>query len=166
MSRTVRSTKRQLPTAPRIGLLLLTGLGAALYIFPIASTLAVRVIPSTSLVAVLSAALVVAGAALAVWARHCLGANWSGNVVVKQNHELIRTGPYRHVRHPIYTGILLMALGTALELGTVATLTGSVLLGVSFWWKLRMEETFMHEEFGDAYVIYRREVKALIPHVL
>ena len=68
--------------------------------------------------------MVAAGIAFAVWARHYLGRNWSGTVTVKQDHELIRSGPYRLVRHPIYTGLLLAILGTAVALRRVARLAG------------------------------------------
>ena len=104
-----------------------------------------------------------AGIAFAVWARQYLGRNWSGTVTVKQDHELIRTGPYRLVRHPIYTGLLLAILGTAVAFGewrgllAFALLTGSLLL------KLRVEERFMSESFPEPYARYRAEVPALIP---
>ena len=109
--------------------------------------------------------MLAAGIAFAVWARHYLGRNWSGTVTVKQDHELIRSGPYRLVRHPIYTGLLLAILGTAVAFGewrgllAFALLTGSLLL------KLRVEERFMGESFPNEYARYRAEVPALIPFV-
>jgi protein-S-isoprenylcysteine O-methyltransferase Ste14 len=111
-------------------------------------------------------ALTVAGCAMAVWARLILGTNWSGTVTVKQGHELIRRGPYQIVRHPIYSGGLLALLGTALACGEIGALAGVALAFIGWRAKARAEEAFMTQEFGDEYVRYRREVKALIPFVL
>ena len=71
------------------------------------------------------------GLAFAVWARVHLGRNWSGSVTVKEGHELIRTGPYAYVRHPIYTGLITAVLGTAIASGTVRALLGLVIIVVS-----------------------------------
>jgi protein-S-isoprenylcysteine O-methyltransferase Ste14 len=121
--------------------------------------------PST-LVSVLSVLLVVAGLATTFWARFTLGRNWSGAVVFKEDHELIERGPYAFVRHPIYTGILAMMLGTALyyaePLGFVLFVAGVV----AFYVKSRQEESLMTSHFPDEYPAYRRRTKALIPYVL
>jgi protein-S-isoprenylcysteine O-methyltransferase Ste14 len=121
--------------------------------------------PSTP-VSVLSVALVIAGLAFTVWARLTLGANWSGAVTFKQDHELVERGPYALVRHPIYTGLLAMMLGTAL---IYAEAFGLVLFGagvVVLFLKSRTEEQLMTSHFPDEYPSYRRRVKALIPYVL
>ena len=107
-----------------------------------------------------------AGAALAIWARIALGTNWSGLVTVKENHALITDGPYTWVRHPIYSGLLLALLGTALVQGKVVYLIVISLAAVALWVKLRTEERFMYETFGEEYRYYHQNVKALIPHVL
>jgi protein-S-isoprenylcysteine O-methyltransferase Ste14 len=91
------------------------------------------------------------GIAIAVWARNYLGRNWSGTVTVKQDHELIRTGPYRLVRHPIYSGLLLAILGTAVAFGEWRGLPAFGLLAGSLLLKLRMEERFMSESFPKEY---------------
>ena len=114
----------------------------------------------------LAAAVVLAGLAVALAARAALGSNWSGSVTFKEGHELIVKGPYRYVRHPIYSGLLLMSLGTALLLARVPAFVVTVVLFVSFWFKLRAEEQLMTEHFPDAYPAYRRRVKALIPYVV
>ncbi len=110
--------------------------------------------------------IVLVGLMLALWARFTLGRNWSSTVVVKQNHELVTSGPYAYVRHPIYTAFILMFLGSALWLGTLAALIGVVLVVVSCWIKLLQEETFMRAQFPEAYPAYERRVKRLIPFVL
>jgi protein-S-isoprenylcysteine O-methyltransferase Ste14 len=111
----------------------------------------------------LCAALVAAGLGFACWARAVLGANWSAAVVVKQGHELIRSGPYRYVRHPIYTGLLAALFGTALETGAWRGLIGFALIVVAIVYKYRTEEAFLSGKFGDDYVRYRAEVPALVP---
>ncbi|MGC1872731.1 MAG: isoprenylcysteine carboxylmethyltransferase family protein [Acidobacteriaceae bacterium] len=110
--------------------------------------------------------LMLLGFGFAVWARFVLGRNWSGIVTVKEDHTLITRGPYAWVRHPIYTGILLALLGTAVALGTVLNMVEVPVVALAFWLKMRTEERFMLETFGEQYTAYRRHVKALIPHVI
>lgn len=111
-------------------------------------------------------AILAAGLGFSVWARRRLGGNWSGTVTVKEDHELIRTGPYRWVRHPIYAGILAGFLGTAIALGEWRGLIAVALCLYAFLRKIRLEERWMAETFRDGYAAYRAEVKALIPFVL
>ncbi len=111
-------------------------------------------------------ALTLAGAGLGIWARFTIGRNWSAAVTIKEGHTLVREGPYRAVRHPIYSGLLLAMLGTAMGYGT---LTGWLSLPVAFvalWFKLRIEEGYMRAQFGEEYLAYQRGVKALVPGVL
>jgi protein-S-isoprenylcysteine O-methyltransferase Ste14 len=114
----------------------------------------------------LGAGIVAGGLAFAVWARAVLGRNWSGTVTLKQDHELIRSGPYRWVRHPIYTGLLAGVLGTAIVLGQWRGLFALLFVLASLWRKLRHEERWLGEIFGAEYARYRSEVAALIPFVL
>jgi protein-S-isoprenylcysteine O-methyltransferase Ste14 len=111
-------------------------------------------------------ALAAAGAMLACWSRHILGRNWSSVVQLKQDHELIESGPYRYIRHPIYTGLLLAFLGTALKVGDWRGLLAVAIVLASFWRKLGVEERWLSEEFGAAYAAYRRRTKALVPGVI
>jgi protein-S-isoprenylcysteine O-methyltransferase Ste14 len=128
--------------------------------------LAWRVYPASAWIAWLGMLLTAAGVLFACWARVVLGRNWSGVVQVKQDHELIERGPYRYVRHPIYTGLLLAFLGTALAIGEVRGFLAFAIVAVSFWFKLRLEERWMREQFGTAYATYMQRVKALIPGLL
>jgi protein-S-isoprenylcysteine O-methyltransferase Ste14 len=110
--------------------------------------------------------LVVAGLGFAIWARVVLAGNWSGWVAVKEAHELIQHGPYRHIRHPIYTGLLLAILGSALATGQVRSLAVFAIALVGFWVKSRAEERVMQREFGERYTAYRASTWALVPFVL
>jgi protein-S-isoprenylcysteine O-methyltransferase Ste14 len=106
------------------------------------------------------------GLAFSVWARVHLGRNWSATVSVKQDHELVRSGPYALVRHPIYTGMLLGLLGTALALGEWRGLLALLIVFAALWRKLRLEERWMSETFGETYQRYRAHTAALIPYLL
>jgi protein-S-isoprenylcysteine O-methyltransferase len=121
-------------------------------------------IPHSIAVSVVGLALTVLGLAFAIWARFYLGSNWSAVVTVKQNHELVRSGPYAFVRHPIYTGICIAFLGTALYVGQLRALVGLVLSATGYKLKSLTEEAMMDKQF-DEYQQYKREVKALIPFV-
>jgi protein-S-isoprenylcysteine O-methyltransferase Ste14 len=107
--------------------------------------------------------LTFAGAALAIWARIILGENWSAKVTRKVGHELVRSGPYRVVRHPIYSGLLLAVIGTALVVGEWRGVLAIPFVLGSESLKARREEEFMLAEFGDAYRQYRGETGFLIP---
>jgi protein-S-isoprenylcysteine O-methyltransferase Ste14 len=113
----------------------------------------------------LGAALTLAGVALAIWARMLLAGNWSSDVTLKRDHELIVNGPYALVRHPIYTGILLALIGTALAVGEWRAALAIALAGVAFWRKLGIEEAVMRRQFGETYTRYAARVPALIPFV-
>jgi protein-S-isoprenylcysteine O-methyltransferase Ste14 len=107
--------------------------------------------------------LTIAGAAFAIWARFILGSSWSANPTIRQGHELILRGPYRIVRHPIYTGILAMILGTALQAGLLRSFLAVPIIAIAFRIKLDVEERLMVHQFGDQYVQYRNHVRRLVP---
>ena len=111
-------------------------------------------------------AVTVLGAVFAIWSRVTLGRNWSSVPQVKEQHELVVKGPYRIVRHPIYTGLILAAAGTALAQNRGIWLFMVVLILASYWLKIRVEERLMMETFPEEYPEYRRRVKALIPGIL
>ena len=109
--------------------------------------------------------LCIAGFALAVWARRHLGRNWGMPMSLKEGHELVTTGPYRYVRHPIYTGLLLAILGSALAT-TAAWLAILVWVGVYCAYSARTEERLMLQQFPEQYGQYKKRTKAVIPFVL
>ena len=107
--------------------------------------------------------LVVLGLGFSVAARVWLGGNWSGTVTLKRDHELIRSGPYRWVRHPIYTGLLLAVLGSAITLGEWRGAAGLALIAAAFLRRIAIEERFLTQQFGAAYARYSNEIPALVP---
>ena len=109
--------------------------------------------------------MVAAGLSFAAWARVHLGKYWSGHVTLKPGHRLIRSGPYAIVRHPIYTGLLLAFIGTAVVIDEVRGVVAVILILEAHIRKLRLEERWLTGEFGSEYDLYKREVKALIPGI-
>ncbi|MGO9650212.1 MAG: methyltransferase family protein [Terriglobales bacterium] len=105
------------------------------------------------------------GLFVAIWSRKVLGAEWSRDVELKQGHKLVESGPYRFVRHPIYTGHLLMGLGTAVAAGLLVAFVGLASFAAGFWIKLNQEERLLQRGFPDEYPAYKARVKALIPYV-
>lgn len=105
------------------------------------------------------------GLTICVWARHTIAGNWSSNVTFKENHELIQKGPYRYVRHPIYTGVLLMLASLAPILGTLNAYLAILVFFAVYWYKLRQEEILLTQHFPKEYPEYQSRVKALIPFI-
>jgi protein-S-isoprenylcysteine O-methyltransferase Ste14 len=113
----------------------------------------------------LGAGLCLAGLGFAIWARMYLGRNWGMPMSLRQGHELVTSGPYAYVRHPIYSGIMLAMIGSVLARG-LAWLLLLLLCLVYFLFSARTEEKMMRAQFPDAYPAYRRRTKMLIPFVL
>jgi protein-S-isoprenylcysteine O-methyltransferase len=109
--------------------------------------------------------LLMAGMLFAGWARLFLGGNWSSSVTLKEGHTLVQSGPYRIVRHPIYTGLLVALLGTAIALGELRCFLGVLLAAIAWKIKSMSEETLMVQQFGDQYARYREQVKGLVPYL-
>lgn len=107
--------------------------------------------------------LTAAGLALAFWARYNLGRNWSSQITLKEGHTLICTGPYKYLRHPIYSGILLAVVGTALTVGRYRALLAVVLAFLGFWWKARQEDAWLARAFGEQFEQQRRRTGRLLP---
>jgi protein-S-isoprenylcysteine O-methyltransferase Ste14 len=167
-SRAVKPTLRQDSRSSRlsyIGLLVLAAflLSAPRIPVPILSE---RFVPPSLGSFATGAALTAAGLLFAVWARRHIGTNWSGTVTLKKEHQLITSGPYSIVRHPIYSGILLGFVGSAIAIGEWRGILAVVIALLSFLYKLRLEERWMREHFGDAYRAYCRRVRALIPFIV
>jgi protein-S-isoprenylcysteine O-methyltransferase Ste14 len=127
--------------------------------------LGVRFVPSGRSWEWIGVLLTAGGVAIAIWARGHLGSNWSGVVTLKVGHELIRTGPYRAIRHPIYTGILIGMSGTMVTLGEVRGLIALLVAWVSFYIKARREESFLAQEFGPAFAEHQRRTGMFLPRV-
>ena len=125
-----------------------------------------RILPRNQALAIAAIIITLAGMAFAVWARVYLGRNWSSVPTIKEQHQLIRSGPYRLVRHPIYTGILLALMGTFLANGKIRGALALILLWIGWQIKSRMEEQFMVRTFGAEYEEYRRTTGALFPRLV
>lgn len=138
------------------GLYLLFGPGAPAWI-------GVALFNVTVPIALAGLVLVICGLGFSIWARLLLGGNWSGTATLKQGHTLVRRGPYCMVRHPIYTGLLIALLGSALQRGLVRCFLAVLVCAIGFWLKIIVEERLMVKCFGEEYVRYRREVRALAP---
>jgi len=121
--------------------------------------------PQTEVILVAAAILCLCGLGCCLWARAALGRNWSGTVTLKENHELIVRGPYRLVRHPIYTGLLAMLIATWMEQGHIVGMLGLLFVFISFWIKLSDEEAVMSKQFPDQYAAYAAQVKRIIPFI-
>ena len=128
--------------------------------------LAERVYPDRRVAALAGLGVTLAGISLTMWARFILGRNWSAMVTIKQDHRLIRTGPYAIIRHPIYSGLLLALLGTAFVVGEVRGFAAVAFAFVAWLIKSRAEERFLREEFGEEYAAYRRKTYAFVPYLL
>ncbi|HET8575009.1 MAG TPA: isoprenylcysteine carboxylmethyltransferase family protein [Candidatus Paceibacterota bacterium] len=112
---------------------------------------------------VLGAVLCVLGIALAIWARVHLGANWSSHPTLKENHALVTSGPYALIRHPIYTGVIVAALGSVLV--SLPWILLALLIAGMFVWRVKKEEALMTRQFPDQYLPYKARTWALIPWV-
>lgn len=120
----------------------------------------------TDLVGIIGASLAWLGTLLACWSRFLLGKNWSVSVQLKKDHELIKTGPYKIIRHPIYTAILLLFLGNVLIVGDYRGLLALGIVFISLWRKLKLEEKWLAKHFEETYLNYKAKTKALFPWIL
>ena len=130
------------------------------------SSLTILLIPHSMVINVVVIVFAVTGLIVAMMARRTLAGNWSRAVAFKEDHELITTGLYHYVRHPIYTGILLMILATALFVGTLSAGIGFVIIVLGIGFKLRAEEELLTKHFPKEYPAYKNRTKALIPYIV
>ena len=162
----VKRTKARQPLPHRVFYLVLIAVVAALLNGSVRIIQWNRaVLPHRLAIGLLGDFLVLVGLFIAIWARATLGGNWSSRVVLKEDHELIQRGPYRLVRHPIYSGWLLMILGTAIVVGQAGGFVALVICFGGFWMKLRQEEALLTEHLAG-YSEYMRRTKALVPFIL
>jgi protein-S-isoprenylcysteine O-methyltransferase Ste14 len=125
--------------------------------------LALRFVPERGTLDLLGLVLASAGVAFAIWARWHLGTNWSAVVSIREQHDLIRTGPYRSVRHPIYTGLLVAVMGTVLIVGEFRALIAFAMLLASFYLKARKEDVWLAREFGETFEGHAKRTGMFLP---
>jgi protein-S-isoprenylcysteine O-methyltransferase Ste14 len=160
-----RRTVTQESVASRYGTLLLEIVGFVLLFSDVAAIgfLGHRVFHQTYSLAVTGVAFTWIGIAIALWARWHLGQYWSARVTLKEDHQLIRTGPYAHFRHPIYSGIDLAAVGGALAIDKWRCVVGVGLIILGYWIKAKKEESMLSAQFGEAFKEHCRQTGFLIP---
>ena len=123
-------------------------------------------LPNVFAVSLVGFALAIAGLAFSVWARVYLGSNWSPIVMLRKGQTLVRSGPYGIVRHPIYSGLVVAITGTALVFGGYRVIISIVCVFLFAWVRIADEEKLMLNQFGEDYVKYRKEVKAIVPGII
>jgi protein-S-isoprenylcysteine O-methyltransferase Ste14 len=160
-----KTVRRRESVASRIAHLGPLALAALLLVLPMGPPLGARFLPDSALASWLGAGLTAAGLGFAAWARVHIAGNWSGTVTLKEDHELVRSGPYRWVRHPIYSGLLLAFAGSGLATGEWRGALAWLIALLALWRKSRLEERWLAEQFGADYARYRREVAALVPGI-
>jgi len=122
-------------------------------------------VPSERWIEWVGVAITSVGVGISIWARYCLGQYWSARVTLKDEHRLIRSGPYQFVRHPIYTGMLLGAVGRALTIGEWRGVAAVVLIMAAHSLKALREESMLTTEFGEEYAAYRQSTGFLVPRL-
>lgn len=125
-----------------------------------------RFLPATTAIAVAGVVIEIMGIALAAWARYCLGGNWSGAVTLKEGHELISVGPYKRIRHPIYTGIAVGLAGTAIFIGEWRGIVALAAIVTAHFFKARKEEAWLTREFGEKFQAHRARTGMFLPRIL
>jgi protein-S-isoprenylcysteine O-methyltransferase Ste14 len=120
-------------------------------------------LPDSKTVTASGVALTFVGVAVAIWARYCLGGSWTAQVAIREDHTLVQAGPYRWIRHPIYTGILTAIIGTAVVVSQVGALIGAALIAMGLFYKAKQEERRLVETFGNTFVEHRKRTGMLLP---
>jgi protein-S-isoprenylcysteine O-methyltransferase Ste14 len=163
----VNRTKRREPAGDTLVRIITGGTAFVLMFYsdPQFPTLNGRFVPDAAWIRGLGAALTSLGIAFAIWARVHIGRYWSSSVSLRTGHELVRTGPYSRIRHPIYTGILLALAGTALFIGRYRTLLAFVIMLVGFAWKASREEALLAGEFGPLFDEHKRLTGFFFPRL-
>jgi protein-S-isoprenylcysteine O-methyltransferase Ste14 len=148
------------------------------YVLPILAALAIvnwgdsqfpffgrRFIPDANWIVNAGVLITATGIAFAIWARYHIGRFWSGSISLREGHQLIRSGPYARIRHPIYTGILVASAGTVVALGTYRFLAVFFILLAGFVMKAKREEALLSREFGAAFDEHRRQTGFFLPRL-
>lgn len=161
-----RDAKPTVPVRQNRLVLVVTLLIYALYCLPLSSIplLGQRIAPRFAAVELLGAFMCAFGIGFAIWARHVLAKSWNASVTLQEGHALVQAGPYAIVRHPIYFGFLVAAVGMVLVLGEVRAFV--LLFGIEVLLKkMGHEENILRMTFPSQYPEYERRVKRLLPHV-
>ncbi len=161
-----KRTQKKESFAWRYGVMFIEVLGFALLSSGDANigVLGRRIFPRTYALSIVSVILVWAGVGLAIWARWHLGEYWSGRITLKEGHKLIRTGPYARLRHPIYSGLDLAAIGTALGIDRWRCAVGVCVIILGFVIKAKREEALLAGQFGEEFQAHLRQTGFLLPH--
>ena len=162
-----KSTKRRESAAQRIEHLAPAMLGFTL-VFREGfggSWLARPIWPANPVLLIVCVTATILGLLFAAWARLILGSNWSGTVTIKTNHQLIRRGPYRWIRHPIYTGMLAALLASAVIQGLLSGMIGFAFVLLALYRKARREESFLSQEFGDGFMEHQQHTGMFLPRL-
>lgn len=162
-----RATVRREGFAARYGVMLIEIVGFTLLFnsdFDI-GPLGRHFLPRITATAAIGIAFTWIGLAIAIWARYHLGQFWSGRITLKQDHQLIRTGPYARLRHPIYTGLDLAAIGTALVIDRWRCVSAVVVILIGFVIKAKREEALLGGQFGEAFQEHRKHTGFLLPRL-
>jgi protein-S-isoprenylcysteine O-methyltransferase Ste14 len=159
--------RRRQPSVDRLAHILLMGVGFVFFYSadPRFGSLNARFMPPSDLADGASGVLTAFGLGFSALARHHLGRNWSAEVTIRQDHALIRTGPYARIRHPIYTGLLIALLGAVLALGVYRAIVGFAIIAIGFYLKSRQEERFLAEEFGEEFERHRHRTGLFLPRL-
>jgi protein-S-isoprenylcysteine O-methyltransferase Ste14 len=160
-----RRTVHRESFVPRYGILLIEVTGFVLLFSDTANigVLEHHIFPRNYAFSILAVALTWIGIALALWARSHLGQYWSGRITLKEGHQLIRTGPYAYFRHPIYSGLDLAAIGTALAVDRWRAVAGVAVIVVGYWIKASREESILSQQFGPLFQEHRQHTGFLLP---
>jgi protein-S-isoprenylcysteine O-methyltransferase len=124
-----------------------------------------RVTGQTGLPGQIGLALDLLGVLFAIWARFTLGRNWSNVIALKEKHELVQAGPYSVVRHPIYAGMSLAVLGTAMTTGSLASYLGFVCMLIGLLIRIQSEDRLMAKQFPETHPAYRQRTRKLVPFI-
>ena len=143
---------------------LLIAIGLVLVIAPVPG-LVLRFLPASYLLVAIGLIVELLGVSIAVWARRTLGTSWRREVAITDGHRLVREGPYERVRHPIYTGALLIYAGLAISVGQVHALLGVAVIALAYWRKIAMEEALLSKAYGADFAQYRRTSWSVVPYV-
>ena len=163
---TKRTSKRE-PFVARYGVMFVEVVGFV-FLFKESAGIGVlsqRVFHRSYVASVSAVTLSWAGIALAIWARWHLGQYWSGRITIKEDHKLIRTGPYTRLRHPIYSGLDLAVIGSAIAIDRWRCVVGVCVIIVGFWIKAKREEAMLAAQFGADFEEHRGQTGFLVPRL-